>query len=293
MTSHPLFRYVYDFPGWIIEHIHVTSALAVVKLRQDRRRNIYCPCCSRKSGLNRTVIQSAYDLPIGPVKLVQILYEALQGYCSSCKCYFTLHPPGIDNSAHATRRLMHYVCRLCRFMAADKIPHFLPISASTARRWDKQILTQCLPAPDLDHLGIILVDEKSIGAGHQYMTVVINGETGEVLHLAEGKKKTSLESFFQKLSPQQIEKIKAVGIDRAGSYKSVIQQYAPTAQIIFDKFHIVSNLNTAIDEVRRAEWRNANTEDKQFIKGQRFNLLRNAHKLKDDQRDDLIETTTD
>ncbi|WP_339136109.1 MAG: transposase [Candidatus Electrothrix sp. GW3-4] len=178
-------------------------------------------------------------------------------------------------------------------MAADKIPHFLPISASTARRWDKQILTQCLPAPDLDHLGIILVDEKSIGAGHQYMTVVINGETGEVLHLAEGKKKTSLESFFQKLSPQQIEKIKAVGIDRAGSYKSVIQQYAPTAQIIFDKFHIVSNLNTAIDEVRRAEWRNANTEDKQFIKGQRFNLLRNAHKLKDDQRDDLIETTTD
>ena len=40
----------------------------------------------------------------------------------------------------------------------------------------------------------------------KYMTVVINGETGEVLHLAEGKKKTSLESFFQKLTPQQIKK---------------------------------------------------------------------------------------
>ena len=101
---------------------------------------------------------------------------------------------------------MHYVCRLCRFMPADKIPVFLPISASTARRWDKRILAQYLPDPDLDNLRVILIDEKSIGAGHQYMTVVINGETGEVLHLAEGKKKTSLESFFQKLTPQQIKK---------------------------------------------------------------------------------------
>jgi transposase len=134
-----------------------------------------------------------------------------------------------------------------------------------------------------------LVDEKSIGAKHQYMTVVINGETGEVLHLAEGKKKASLESFFQKLSPKQTKKIKAAGIDRAGAYKSVIQQYAPKAQIVYDKFHIVSNLNTAIDEVRRSEWRRASKEDKRFIKGQRYILLRNAHNLKDHQCEKLAE----
>jgi transposase len=112
-------------------------------------------------------------------------------------------------------------------MPVNKIPVFLPISTSTARRRDKRILAQYLPDPDLDNLRVILVDEKSIGAKHHYMTVVINGETGEVLHLAEGKKKASLVSFFQKLSPKQIKKVKAAGIDRAGAYKSVIQQYAP------------------------------------------------------------------
>lgn len=289
MSSHPSLRHLYDFSGWVIQEIQVIPKIAVVKLHRDRRRSIYCPHCIRKAALNKKVTQSAFDLPIGPVNLVQILYEALQGYCSRCKSHFTLHPPGIDSYAHATKRLMYYVCRLCRFMPADKIPVFLPISASTARRWDKRILAQNLPNPDLDNLRVILIDEKSIGAGHQYMTVVINGETGEVLHLAEGKKKTSLESFFQKLSPKQIKNIKAVGIDRAGAYKAVIRQYAPKAQIVFDKFHIVGNLNAAVDEVRRSEWRSASKEDKQFIKGQRFNLLRNAHRLKEHQCDDLAQ----
>ncbi len=168
-------------------------------------------------------------------------------------------------------------------MPADKVPEFLPISASTARRWDKRILAQRLPSPDLDNLRVLLIDEKSIGKHHHFITVVINGESGEVLHIAEGKKKASLETFFQKLSPEQIDNIQAVGIDRAGAYKAVIQDYAPNAEIVFDKFHIVSNLNTAVDEVRRTEWRNADKDNRKFIKGQRFNLLRNAHNLKDDQ----------
>ena len=237
MSSQPPLRHLYDFSGWVIQGIQVTRKIAVVKLHRDRRGNLYCPHCLSRAALNKKIMQSAYDLPLGPVNLVQILYEALQGYCSRCKSHFTLHPLGIDSYAHATRRLMHYVCRLCRFMPVSKVTVFLPISASTARRWDKRILATYLPDADLDNLRIILVDEKSIGKGHQYMTVVINGETGEVLHLAEGKKKDSLESFFRKLTPKQISNIRAVGIDRAGAYKAVIRQYAPKARIVFDKFH--------------------------------------------------------
>lgn len=199
MSSHPSLRNLYDFSGWVVQQIQVTPTIAVVKLHRDKRLNIYCPHCIRKASVNKKVMQSAYDLPIGPVSLVQVLYEALQGYCSGCKSYFTLHPPGIDSYAHATKRLMHYVCRLCRYMPVNKVPVFLPISASTARRWDKRILARHLPDPDLDDLRVILIDEKSIGAGHQYMTVVINGETGEVLHLAEGRKKLRWNHFSRNL----------------------------------------------------------------------------------------------
>ena len=73
----------------------------------------------------------------------------------------------------------------------------------------------------------------------------------------KGKKKASLSAFFEKLTDEQILNIEAVGMDRAGAYKSVVSHYAPKAAIVFDKFHLVANYNQAIDNVRRSEWRGA------------------------------------
>lgn len=257
--------------------------MAFISIHRDKRLILRCPRCESKAGENRRLIQAAYDLPLGPAKIVQIHYEAIQGFCSKCHHYFTIRPPGIDMSVKATKRLMHYVCRLCRFMPVNKIEHFLPISTSTARRWDKTVLATHLPKVKYDDLRLILVDEKSIGAHHHYLTVVINAESGEVLHLAEGKKKESLESFFHKLTEKQIKKIVAVGMDRAGAYKAVVREYAPKADIVFDKFHLIANYNQVIDEIRRSEWQKANKENKTFIKGQRYNLFRNPENLKENQ----------
>lgn len=289
MSRTPSLRPLYNFPGWVIQEIKFNTELVMVRLRRDHRLKICCPHCLREVGENRRIIQTAKDLPLGSLSLVQIMYESIQGYCNRCHCYFTILPPGIEPRAKATKRLMHYVCKLCRFMATDKVPIFLPISISTSRRWDKKILKEQLPSPDYDNLRIILVDEKSIGPHHNYVTVVINGDNGDVLHLAEGKKKESLEAFFLKLSPGQIAKIKAVGMDRAGAYKAVVKQYAPEAAIVFDKFHLVANYNEAIDKVRRAEWNKADKENKKFIKGQRYNLFKNPENLKPEQDKSLKE----
>jgi transposase len=284
MTRYPSLRLLYDFPGWVIQQVKVGPEIAMVRIRLNRSHRINCPICGKRAGKNRTVWQGAKDLPLGVVSLVEIIYEAIQGYCNHCGTYFTILPPGIDQKAKATRRLMFYVSLLCRYMPADKIPFFVPVSASTARRWDKKILSEYLPNPDLEHLRVILVDEKAIGSHHEYLTVVINGETGEVLHLAEGKKKESLAGFFERLTPDQIRNIKAVGMDRAGAYKAVVTEYAPDAAIVFDKFHLISNFNQAIDNVRREEWRKADKNDKTFIKGQRHNLFRNPENLKPEQQ---------
>ena len=36
MSSHPLLRHLYDFPGWVIQEIHLTQEIAVIKLHCDR-----------------------------------------------------------------------------------------------------------------------------------------------------------------------------------------------------------------------------------------------------------------
>jgi transposase len=285
MLSTPSLRPLYTFSGWVIKEMKLNSDIAMVRLRKNRRYGLQCPVCSRKNPKeNKRIWQNVRDLPLGIVQTVMIHYEAIQVRCEHCNTFSTILPPDIDRNSKATKRLMRYVSKMCRFMPVNKVPEFIPISESTARRWDKKILQETIPDPDLDSLRVLLVDEKSIGKHHHYMTVVINGDTGEVLHLAEGKKKESLAAFFEKMSAEQIASIEAVGIDRAGSYKSAVQKYAPHAAIVFDKFHLIANCNQAVDEVRRAEWRKADDGDKAVIKGHRFNLLKNRENLKPEQK---------
>jgi transposase len=262
-----------------------------VFLRPDARKKVKrCPYCEHPMGEMRTVERRVLDLPLGTLNKMTIHFTTSQGKCSQCGNFHTFLPPGIEGNSRATERLKIYVSRLCRFMPVNKAATFFPISVNTARRWDKDILQRTLPSPNLDDIHAILVDETSIGKGHNYLTVVLNAVTGEVLHLAEGKRKSSLEGFFEKLSAAQKASIQAVGIDRSGSYQSVVKEQIPDADIVYDKFHIVSNYNDVIDEIRREEWRQAEEkEDKKFIKGQRFNLFKNPCNLKFDAKKSLKE----
>lgn len=283
---------LYQFRGWVAKKISVKSSgyKVWVHLRPDRRRKGFrCPRCGQRTGKMRERHREVLDLPLGTASVVFLTFTAYQGRCSRCEAIHTFKPPGIGSKAQGTDRLKRYVSLLAQFMPADKVPRIVPISADTARRWDKEVLMATLPEPKLAGIRAILVDEKSIGKGHQYLTVVLNAETGEVLHLAEGKRKASLQGFFAKLTQEQKASIKAVGIDRAGAYKAVVEKELPHAKIVYDKFHLIANYNGVIDKIRREEWRAASEQDKTFIKGQRYNLFRNPENLKPEQGSSLKE----
>lgn len=284
---------LYQFPGWIVDDINLDFKLSIgeVFLRPDARKKVNkCPCCGHPMGGMRVVDRQVLDIPLATINKMIIYFSSSQGKCSQCCHFHTFLPAGIESNSRATDRLKIYVSRLCRFMPVNKASSFFPISDNTARRWDKDVLQRTLPSIALDGISAILIDETSIGKGHEYLTVVLNATTGEVLHLAEGKRKSSLEGFFKKLSSLQKARIKAVGIDRSGTYQSVVKEQIPEADIVYDKFHIVSNYNDVIDEIRREEYRQAEEdEDKAFIKGQRFNLFKNPWNLKFEAKKSLQE----
>ncbi len=281
-------RALFPFPGYVVQKVTLAADIAQVLLRRDRRVRLTCPACGAAMGMSRTKTQTARDLGLGTARLVLLTYPAIQGRCSTCGCWATIHPPGIDPHAKATRRLMHFVCRLARHMPLRHIPEIVAISERTAGRWDRKVLQTHLPKPDLDDLRILLIDEKAVRKRHGYVTLVMNGITGELLHLAEGKKKASLQSFFDRLSQEQKQRIVAVGMDRAGAYREVVKTELPDADIVFDKFHLIANYHAVIDEVRRSEWRKASAEDKAVIKGQRYNLFRSPWRRTGKQTRDLM-----
>lgn len=204
-----------NFPGYVTEKIDCTPRQVQVFLRRDGRCALRCPDCGTTMAFNRSDRARVQDLPWGTARQVWLEYERVQGRCSQCRTYHTVRPPGVDDFRRATTRLMHYVCALSRHLPLSEVRAFCGISAATAYRWDKEVLQNVLPEPCLDGIEVLLVDEKAVRKGHGYVTLVMNGQTGELLHMAEGKKKASLESFFDKLKPEQMLSIKAVGIDPA------------------------------------------------------------------------------
>jgi transposase len=273
---------LYQTEGYRVESINTDGERAQVELRWDERCKPRCTPCGVAMRINRKTRQGALDLPLASAGFVLLVYEAVQGYCRACARYETVRPLAIVEQHQATLRLMRQVSLLCRWLPVTRVCELLPIVPSTAYRWDRYILQSELPEPCLDGLEAILVDEKAIHKGQRgYVTVVLNARTGELLHLAEGRRKESLESFFAKLSAEQKQSIVAVGMDRSGPYRAVVEEQLPQADIVFDKFHIVANYHEVIDRIRRRSCREANGEGRAFIKGQRFNLFRRPEKLSD------------
>jgi transposase len=104
------------------------------------------------------------------------------------------------------------------------------------------------------------VDEKSVGHGQNYMTIVAAVEAGQparVDYVGEGRTQASLDAYWQQLTAGQLAGIEAVGMDLWEPFWTSTVAHVPgaVAKIVHDPYHRVSYMNEAVNEVRKAEHR--------------------------------------
>jgi transposase len=105
----------------------------------------------------------------------------------------------------------------------------------------------------LPYLGL---DEKSIQAGHHYLTILSDNRGGRVLEVAEGRTtEAACELLESTLSQRQRDTVQAVAMDMWKGFANACQQVLPQAEIVHDRFHIAQYLNQAVDITRRREHR--------------------------------------
>ena len=133
------------------------------------------------------------------------------------------------------------------------------------------------------------VDETSFQKRHEYVTVVSNQETGEVLYVADDRGQASLDEFYLALSETQRDGIESVCMDMWRPYISSTQRHVPDAgeKIAFDKFHVAKHLGDAVDRVRRSEHKALLDQGCDDLKGTRYLWLCNAGNLSPQRWEDL------
>jgi transposase len=99
------------------------------------------------------------------------------------------------------------------------------------------------------------VDEIAWHKGHSYLTMVyqLDEDRKRLLWVEPDREKQSLETFFNLLGTTQTQEIDFVCSDMWRPYLDVIAERAPQAVHVLDRFHVMRQMNRAIDEIRRDE----------------------------------------
>lgn len=146
----------------------------------------------------------------------------------------------------------------------------------------KYIVNYGLTHRNIDNVSSIGIDEISFQKGHRYLTLVYQIDTHCVRLLWVGKDRTikTLLRFFRQFGRPWSEKLQHVCSDMWKPYLKVIKKKAPQALHVLDRFHIVANMNKAIDEVRAGEHKKLVTDGYEpVLKKSRWCLLKRKENL--------------
>lgn len=135
---------------------------------------------------------------------------------------------------------------------------------------------------DLTQLGF---DETSSKKGHKYVTIAVDLKQRRVLFASPGKGADCIEKTVAHLKDKKVavSSVNQVCIDMSPAFIAGCTAHLPQAEITFDKFHVVKEVNTAMDELRKLE-RIGND----MLKGHKYTFLANKISPKIETERDLL-----
>ena len=178
-----------------------------------------------------------------------------------------------------TKSFQRYALELSRHMTIKDVACHLGVSWDVVKEIQKESLQRRFDKPRLKHVKQIAIDEISTGKGHQYVTIVLDLESGAVLHVGQGKGGDALLDFWKRLRASR-GKIEAVATDMSPAYIDAVTTHLPEATLVFDRFHVIKLYNEKLSDLRRDLHRQlADTMQKDVLKGIRWLLLKRPENL--------------
>ena len=98
---------------------------------------------------------------------------------------------------------------------------------------------------------LLLVDETSIRKRHRYVTVLVNGDTGEVLAMVPHRSQAALTAFLAAQGHKWCRGVKVVVSDGSKAYKAAIDARLGHARHVLDRFHVIRWFAAGLTAVRR------------------------------------------
>jgi transposase len=220
-------------------------------------------------------------LPVGPRK-VELVVNIPRLCCKDCGSIRQPHLAFADPKKHYTRSLERFAIDLCGVMSIQDVAELTGLGWDTVKEIHKRHLRRKYRCFHIKKVRHIAIDEVYLGQKRKYITIVLDLQTGRVIHIGKGKGKDALKGFWRRLKRSKA-KIQAVATDMASGYISAVLEHLPKADLVLDHFHLVKWFNDKLSLLRRQLFREATEMHKAVLKGSRWLLLKAPENLKSHQ----------
>ena len=248
----------------------------------------YCPDCGRQLDGNGTITNELRHLPIGDsYTTLDISRRRLR--CLNPKCRYFYDCP-IDFKAPGHRISEQLSCYtqelLARHLPLKTVALLTGLNKNVVKEIDHERLKtlytvkgegKVLKNPDR-RAEFLAVDEFKLHDNHKYATVIIDLETGHILHLAHGRKKAVVYEFIDRVGLDWMSSVKAIACDMNSDFEEAFKERCPHLTVIYDFFHIQKNFNDkVVSEVRKDEQKRlkeeGREEDAKALKKSKYILM--------------------
>ena len=285
MQLQTILNRVTDYKSFVFEKVEIDDQAGRADLRVNVRarangKPICDGCGRRRPGYDRLPERTWEFVPLWQIA-VFFVYARRRVDCPACGVKAERLPWARDMS----QQTLEYRCFLARWA---KRLSWTEVAAVFGTTWD----TVYRSVEWAVHWGVVHrkirdvvaigVDEIQWKRGHHYLTLVyqIDGRMRRLLWVGLERKEKTLNKFFDLLGGDILPSLKFVCSDMWGPYLKVIAERAQHAIHILDRYHIMANLNKAIDKVRAGEARRMKADGYEpILKHSRWCLLKQVRNL--------------
>ena len=295
---------ILDLEGVTVISHRLHSGLGMILQTESKRMHSICPNCGNKSHkLHQNHRHIVKDLPFGD-KPIFLEINRRQFKCSKCRKPFSEDLDFLKKKRTYTNRLANKIIQEVLDSDIHSVASKGIVTTDEIKRMLKDASQENLNSKpsELKKLGI---DEIALVKGKgNYCAVLIDLDTSKLITILSGRTQEILRETFMEWGNSVLSQIEEVSIDLWQGYKNLVKELMPNAQVIADRFHVMTQINKELDIVRKKEKRKieelintAKLPSKKAkyekilsgLKNSKYPLLKNEDSLNEEQAQKLIE----
>src|SRR6056297_1348831 len=247
-------------------------------------RPICSGCQKRGPGYDSLAPRKCEFVPLWGIA-VFFLYSMRRVDCPFCGVKVEL-VPWAKGKNHLTTTYAWFLARWAKRLSWKEVAEAFYTTWDNVFRSVKMAVSWGLAHRALENITAIGIDEIAYKKRHKYLTMVYQIDDGcrRLLWVGKDRTQKTLHRFFNEFGAERTAQLQFICSDMWKPYLRIIAKKAGDALNILDRFHIMSQMNKAIDKVRAQETRALKAKGKQPVLAKsRWCLLKRPDKLTEDQ----------